>query len=117
LRQVGMSEYADRLSYHLSLGEKKRIAIATVLSMQPDILVFDEPTSGLDPRARRSLIEFMEEMELTMFVSSHDMLFVEEVFPRMVIMDQGKIVADGPTQDLMADQTLLQAHGLEKPLT
>jgi len=116
LRQVGMSEYADRLSYHLSLGEKKRIAIATVLSMQPDILVFDEPTSGLDPRARRSLIEFMEEMELTMFVSSHDMLFVEEVFPRMVIMDQGKIVADGPTQDLMADQTLLQAHGLEKPL-
>ncbi len=115
LRRVGMRDYADRLSYHLSLGEKKRIAIATVLSMHPDILVFDEPTGGLDPRARRSLIEFLEKMELTMFVSSHDMAFVEEVFPRMVIMDQGKIVADGPTQELMADQALLEAHGLEMP--
>jgi energy-coupling factor transporter ATP-binding protein EcfA2 len=115
LRRVGMRDYANRLSYHLSLGEKKRIAIATVLSMHPDILVFDEPTGGLDPRARRSLIEFLEEMELTMFVASHDMLFVEEVFPRMVIMDQGEIVADGPTQELMADQALLEAHGLEMP--
>lgn len=115
LQRVGMGDYADRLSYHLSLGEKKRIAIATVLSMHPDILVFDEPTGGLDPRARRSLIEFLEEMELTMFVSSHDMFFVEEVFPRMVIMDQGKIVADGPTQELMTDQALLEAHGLEMP--
>lgn len=115
LEQVGMAGYQDRLSYHLSLGEKKRIAIATVLSMQPDILIFDEPTSGLDPGARRSLIELLEEMDLTMLVSSHDMRFVDEVFPRTVIMDQGQIVADGPTQELMADQVLLQSHGLEQP--
>ena len=115
LKKVDMEAYADRLSYHLSLGEKKRIAIATVLSMQPDILVFDEPTGGLDPRARRSLIELLEEMDLTMFVSSHDMRFVQELFPRMVIMDQGRVVADGPTQELMSDPALLQAHGLEQP--
>ncbi len=115
LQKVGMSDYAARLSYHLSLGEKKRIAIATVLSMQPDILVFDEPTGGLDPRARRSLIELLEDMDLTMFVSSHDMRFVQEIFPRMVIMDQGQVVADGPTRDLLGDPDLLQAHGLEQP--
>lgn len=115
LDQVGMSNYKDRLSYHLSLGEKKRISIATVLSMEPDILVFDEPTSGLDPRARRSLIELLQEIELTMLVSTHDMRLVQEIFPRMVIMDQGEIVADGPTDRLLADQALLDAHGLEQP--
>ena len=115
LEKVGMTEYTDRLSYHLSLGEKKRIAIATVLSMQPDILVFDEPTGGLDPPARRSLINLLGEMDLTMFVSSHDMRFVKEIFPRMVIMDQGRVVADGPTRDLLADPDLLQTHGLEQP--
>ena len=115
LAQVDMSDYAQRLSYHLSLGEKKRIAIATVLSMQPDILVFDEPTSGLDPRARRSLIQLLEKMDLTLLVSTHDMRLVQEIFPRTIIMDQGRIVADGPTSTLMDDERLLQAHGLEKP--
>ena len=83
--------------------------------MEPDILVFDEPTSGLDPRARRSLIELLQEIELTMLVSTHDMRLVQEIFPRMIIMDQGEIVADGPTQSLMADRALLDAHGLEQP--
>jgi len=115
LEQVGMAEYADRLSYHLSLGEKKRIAIATVLSMQPDILVFDEPTSGLDPRARRALIDYLQDWDLTLLVSTHDMRLVEEVFPRTVVMDQGRIVADAPTEDILADAALLERHGLEKP--
>jgi cobalt/nickel transport system ATP-binding protein len=115
LSTVGMSAYGDRVSHHLSLGEKKRIAIATVLSMDPEILVLDEPTSGLDPRARRALINLLKELDITMLVSTHDMLFVKESFPRVVVMDRGRIVADGPTSDLLSDEALLDAHGLEMP--
>jgi cobalt/nickel transport system ATP-binding protein len=115
LEQVGMSRFANRLSHHLSTGEKKRIAIATVLSMQPEILVLDEPTAGLDPRARRSLIHLLQELPLTMLVSSHDLLMVRELFPRMIIMDEGRIVSDGPTLALMNDPALLEEHGLELP--
>ena len=115
LEQVRMSHYAERLSHHLSVGEKKRIAIATVLSMDPEILVLDEPSAGLDPRARRSLITLLRDMPLTMLVSTHDMLMVRELFPRMVIMDEGRIVADGLTKALMDNVALLKAHGLEQP--
>lgn len=115
LAQVGMSEYSARLSHHLSVGEKKRIAIATVLSMQPEILVLDEPSAGLDPRARRQLITLLRELPLTMLVSTHDMLMVRDLFPRMVIVDEGRIVADGPTAELFEDAALLEAHGLERP--
>ncbi len=115
LAKVGMSTYAQRLSHHLSVGEKKRISIATVLSMDPEILVLDEPSAGLDPRARRSLINLLREMELTMLVSTHDMRMVAELFPRTVVMDGGRVVADGLTEDILADEILLQAHGLEKP--
>jgi cobalt/nickel transport system ATP-binding protein len=115
LATVGMSDYGTRVSHHLSMGEKKRIAIATVLSMKPEVLVLDEPTAGLDPRARRSLINLLRELPLTMLVSTHDMHMVSELFPRMVIMDMGRVVADGPTLDLMADEGLLTAHGLERP--
>jgi cobalt/nickel transport system ATP-binding protein len=115
LAQVAMRDYADRLSHHLSVGEKKRIAIATVLSMKPEILILDEPSAGLDPRARRSLITLLRELPQTMLVSAHDMPMVREFLPRMVIMDEGRIVADGPTEVLMEDETLLEAHGLERP--
>lgn len=115
LKRVRMETYADRLSHHLSMGEKKRIAIATVLSMDPHVLVLDEPSAGLDPRARRALIHLLQEMPITMLVSTHDLTMVREVFPRMVIMDNGCIVADGPTAELMKDGKLLEAHGLEKP--
>ncbi len=115
LAVVNMSDYLQRVSHHLSVGEKKRIAIATVLSMDPEILVLDEPTAGLDPRARRSLIKLLDNLDITMLVSSHDMLMVRELFPRMVVMDNGSIVADGPTQELMANEALLKAHGLEAP--
>jgi cobalt/nickel transport system ATP-binding protein len=97
------------------MGEKKRIAIATVLSMQPEVLVLDEPTAGLDPRSRRSLINLLRELPLTMLVSTHDMLMVRDLFPRMVVMDEGQVVADGPTELLMNDAALLEAHGLERP--
>jgi cobalt transport protein ATP-binding subunit len=112
LEMVGMSRYAARLSHHLSVGEKKRIAIATVLSMEPDILVLDEPTAGLDPRARRSLIRLLHELPITMLVSTHDMPMVLDLFDRMIVMDDGSIVADGPVPELLRDQELLERHGL-----
>jgi len=114
LAAVHMEKYQKRVSHHLSMGEKKRIAIATVLSMRPEVLVFDEPTAGLDPRARRSLIHLLQELPLTMLVSTHDMLLVQEIFPRMIVLDEGRVVADGSTADLMSDSSFLETHGLEK---
>jgi energy-coupling factor transporter ATP-binding protein EcfA2 len=114
LNAVRMSNYRDRLSHHLSVGEKKRIAIATVLSMNPQILVLDEPSAGLDPRARRTLINLLRELPITMLVSTHDMKLVEELFPRTIVMDEGLVVADGMTKDILADEKFLNEHGLER---
>ena len=115
LEAVRMTSYKDRLSHHLSVGEKKRIAIATVLSMNPSILVLDEPSAGLDPRARRTLINLLRELPITMLVSTHDMRLVQELFPRTIVMDDGNIVADGLTMEILENEELLTAHGLEKP--
>ncbi len=113
LAAVRMSEYKHRVSHHLSTGEKKRIAIATVLSMQPEILVLDEPTAGLDPRARRGLINLIRELPQTMLIATHDIRMVVELFDRSVIMDGGEVVADGPSARILADEALLACHGLE----
>lgn len=113
LAAVGMLAYKERVSHHLSAGEKKRIAIATVLSMRPEILVLDEPTAGLDPRGRRTLINLLRDLDQTMLVATHDIRMVLELFPRVVIMDEGRAVADGPTDRLLSDPALLAAHGLE----
>jgi len=110
LQAVQMSGFRDRLS----VEEKKRITIATVLSMNPQILVLDEPSAELDPRARRTLINLLHELPITMLVSTHDMKLVEELFPRTIVMDEGVIVADRKTQEILADAKLLEAHGLEK---
>lgn len=115
LASVRMSGYVNRVSHHLSVGEKKRIAIATVLAMNPEALALDEPTAGLDPRARRTLINLLRELPITMLVSTHDMKLVQELFPRTIVMDEGRIVADGLTMDILGDEDLLTAHGLEKP--
>lgn len=115
LTQVGMTGFEKRLPHHLSIGQKKRVSLATVLSMDPEILVLDEPSAGLDPRGRRELIELLAELPLTMLVSSHDLLLVQKLFARMVIMDEGRIVADGDTAVLLADTELLAQHGLEMP--
>ena len=114
LASVGMSAYVDRVSHHLSVGEKKRIAIATVLSMSPQILVLDEPSAGLDPRARRGLINLLGAMQRTMLISTHDLRLVQELFPRVAIMDEGQIVADGETEMILKARALLEAHGLEQ---
>jgi cobalt/nickel transport system ATP-binding protein len=113
LEAVGMEGRQDRVSHHLSSGEKKRVAIATVLAMEPEILVLDEPTAGLDPRSRRGLINLLHSLPQTMLVSTHDMRLVRELFPRSVVLDDGRVVADGPTEDLMARPEFLEAHGLE----
>lgn len=116
LAAVGMSDFSDRLSYHMSTGEKKRIAIATVLSMDPEIIVLDEPTAGLDPKARRILIQLLRELPQSMLVATHDLLMVKELLPRTIILQQGKIVADQSTESLLADSTLLETFGLEMPI-
>jgi cobalt transport protein ATP-binding subunit len=113
LASVGMPDSGARVPHHLSGGEKKRVAIATVLAMEPEILVLDEPTAGLDPRGRRGLIRLLADLPQTMLVSTHDLRMVQELFPRTVVLDQGQIVSDGPTAALMADATVLAAHGLE----
>ncbi len=115
LAMVGMTGFEERITHHLSVGERKRIAIATVLAMDPSILVLDEPSAGLDPRARRSLINLLRTLSLTMLVSTHDMRLVQELFPRTIILDEGHVVADGPTAELLKDPALLEAHGLEAP--
>jgi cobalt/nickel transport system ATP-binding protein len=113
LAAVQMCDYISRVSHHLSVGEKKRIAIATVLSMDPEILVLDEPTAGLDPRARRGLITLLRTLPQTMLISTHDLRMVAELLPRTVVMDHGEVVADHPTGEVLADTAFLEAHGLE----
>ncbi|TFH37956.1 MAG: ATP-binding cassette domain-containing protein [Anaerolineales bacterium] len=115
LRAVGMSMATERVPHHLSQGEKKRVAIASVLAMDPEILVLDEPSAGLDPRSRRGLIQLLEALPQTMLVASHDLHMVAELLPRMIIIDQGRIVADGATSEMMQDTELLESHGLEAP--
>lgn len=112
LASVQMDEYADRNPYHLSGGEKKRIAIATVLSMEPQILVLDEPTAGLDPRARRELIELLRTLPQTLLIATHDLDLVNNIAERMIIMKDGLISADGPTKVLIQNEKLLLENGL-----
>ncbi|WP_345307135.1 energy-coupling factor ABC transporter ATP-binding protein [Candidatus Villigracilis saccharophilus] len=83
--------------------------------MNPSVLILDEPSAGLDPRARRTLINLLRELPITMLVSTHDMKLVQELFPRTIVMDEGQVVADGLTMDILENEELLTAHGLEKP--
>jgi cobalt/nickel transport system ATP-binding protein len=113
LQAVDMEGFESRVSHHLSNGEKKRVAIATVLAMDPEILVLDEPTSGLDPRSRRGLINLLRDLPQTMLVSTHDIHMVSDLFERTMVIDGGEIVFDGSTKDLLSNVALLETHGLE----
>ncbi len=115
LGAVDMAEAADRAPHHLSFGERRRVALATVLSMDPTLLVFDEPSANLDPFARRELADVVRELALTTVIVTHDLLYAAELCERSVILDAGRIVADGPTLELLADSTLLASHRLELP--
>lgn len=115
LKSVGMSGFEERVSYHLSFGEKKRISLATVLSMNPDAILLDEPTSNLDPRARRKAIEVIRSLTTAKVIATHDLEMALELCERGVIMDDGRIVADGRTENILRDKSLLETHGLEVP--
>lgn len=115
LEQVGMSGFEQRMPHHMSLGQRKRVAVATVLSMHPAVLALDEPSAGLDPRARRGLIEMLQSLTQTMLVSTHDMRMVAEVFPRTIVLAEGRIAHDAATDAILSDTALLEAYGLEMP--
>ena len=113
---VGMSGFEQEMPHRLSLGEKKRIAIATVLAMDPRVLVLDEPSAGLDPRTRRNLIGLLRGLPQTTIIASHDMRLVWELCPNAVILDGGKVVAAGATSELLSNEALMEEHGLESLL-
>ncbi len=116
LERVGALHLKDRPPYRLSGGEKRAAAIATVLSMSPDILVMDEPTSNLDPRSRRLLIELLKGFTHTKIIATHDLDMVMDLCPRTLVIREGRIIADGPTGEIMRDEELLASSHLEKPL-
>lgn len=115
LTTVAAIDLADRAPHHLSGGERRRVAVATVLAMRPDVLVLDEPSAGLDPAGRRELISTLAGLEMAQLVITHDLPFAAELCARSVILDGGRVVADGPTVDILGDAELLGRHRLELP--
>jgi energy-coupling factor transporter ATP-binding protein EcfA2 len=115
LDAVGMAGHADRAPTHLSVGQRRRVALAAVLACDPEILVLDEPSANLEPVARRELAEVLLALDRTMLMVTHDLLYALQLCPRSVLVDDGVVVADRPTRDLLADTDLLSAHRLELP--
>ena len=115
LAAVRMEHVIDRAPHQLSLGQRRRVAIATVLAMQPRLLVLDEPSANLDPRARRELLEVLDGIDRTMLVVTHDLPFAAQLCERAVLLSGGRIVADAPCAELLRDEELLAAHDLELP--
>ena len=115
LAQVGLAGFDHRATHHLSHGEKRRVCLAGVLACEPKMLVLDEPTSDLDPRGRREFKALLREIPATKLIATHDLEMAVELCPRAIVLDHGRIVADGRTMELLADEPLMLAHGLEKP--
>ncbi|WP_415952794.1 energy-coupling factor ABC transporter ATP-binding protein [Streptomyces sp. KLOTTS4A1] len=115
LSLVGMEAFADRPPHHLSFGQRRRVAVATVLAMEPEILVLDEPSSNLDPASRRELADILRSLDVTVLMVTHDLPYALELCPRSLILSEGAIAADGPTADLLVDEELMHANRLELP--
>ena len=115
LAQVGLAGFEDRLPHHLSRGEKRRVCLAGLLACDARLLVLDEPTSDLDPRGRRELMALLTRLPVGQLIATHDLEFVVEICPRAIVLDGGRIVADGPSRQLLDDERLMLAHGLERP--
>lgn len=116
LSAVGMLGVADRPPHHLSLGQRRRVAVATVLAMRPEIVVLDEPSSNLDPASRRELAAILTSLEITMLMVTHDLPYALELCPRALVMNEGRIIADGPTKQILSDRDLMKANRLELPM-
>lgn len=115
LAQVGLAGFGRRATHHLSHGEKRRACLAGVLACEPSILVLDEPTSDLDPRGRREFKALLRQIPATKLIATHDLELAVELCTRTIVLDYGQIVADGPTMELLNDEALMLAHGLERP--
>ena len=115
LELVGMADYADRPPHHLSFGQRRRVAVATVLAMKPEILVLDEPSSNLDPASRRELADILRDLDITLLMVTHDLPYALELCSRSVILSQGTIVADGKTIDILCNDSLMAENRLELP--
>jgi cobalt/nickel transport system ATP-binding protein len=115
LSMVGMLEYKDRPPHHLSFGQRRRVAVATVLAMKPEILVLDEPSSNLDPASRRELAEILRSLDITIIMVTHDLPYAYELCERSLILSGGIIAADGKTKDILKNEELLKKHRLELP--
>jgi cobalt/nickel transport system ATP-binding protein len=115
LDKVGMADFADRPPHHLSFGQRRRVAVATVLAMEPEILVLDEPSSNLDPASRRELADILRGLDVTVLMVTHDLPYAFELCPRSVVLSGGVIVADGSTYDVLTDDDLMARHRLELP--
>jgi cobalt/nickel transport system ATP-binding protein len=115
LDKVGMADFADRPPHHLSFGQRRRVAVATVLAMEPEILVLDEPSSNLDPASRRELADILRDLDVTVLMVTHDLPYAFELCPRSVVLSGGVVVADGSTYDVLTDDALMAAHRLELP--
>jgi len=115
LESVGMADSADRPPHHLSFGQRRRVAVATVLAMEPEILVLDEPSSNLDPASRRELADILRSLDVTVLMVTHDLPYALELCPRSLILSEGVIAADGATGELLSDEALMRAHRLELP--
>ena len=116
LAQVGMLDFIDRAPHHLSFGQRRRIAVAGVLAMKPEILVLDEPSSNLDPASRRELAEILKSLEITLLMVTHDLPYALELCPRSLILSGGKIVEDRDTRELLKDEQTLEKYRLELPV-
>ncbi len=116
LEAVGMTDHRDRAPHHLSHGERRLVAIATVLSMEPEILVLDEPSANLDPAGRRELAEVLRALDITMLMVTHDLLYAVALCERAVVMNHGRVIADGPMLEVLSDTRLMAENRLELPL-
>lgn len=112
---TGIEELAERPPHHLSGGQKRMVAIAGVQAMRPQLIIYDEPSANLDIRSRRRLINFIKQSSETIMVSSHDLELILEICDRVILLDEGRVIADGPAVEIMGDKALMEAHGLEKP--
>jgi cobalt/nickel transport system ATP-binding protein len=117
LARVDLGAEADRPPHHLSFGERKRACLAGVLACRPSVLVLDEPSANLDPRARRRFIGLIGGLACTKLIATHDLEMVLELCPRTVLLDAGRVVADGPSREMLGNAELMDAHGLEQPLS